>query len=91
MLQMMRMIDMVVAVIRLHPCEDIVRGDVELCHIGRGIFSPTLPRIESIRGLVDLEFTEMPEKDMIRDNEFGPFRDFNLGGQGEERVVGAGD
>jgi len=81
MLQMMRMIEWVVSMTGLCHCEDVVRGVVELCYIWRVIFSLTMPRIESIHGLVDLDFIEMPWQDMIHDGEFIPFKDFILGVQ----------
>jgi hypothetical protein len=56
-----------------------VRGVVEPCSIWRGRFSLTIPRIESIRGLVGFDITEMPWRDMIQDSEFSPFKDFSLG------------
>jgi hypothetical protein len=40
-----------------------------------------IPKIDSIRGLADFDFTEMHERDMIQDSEFSPFRDLNLGVQ----------
>jgi hypothetical protein len=42
-------------------------------------------RSSYIRGLVDFDFTKMPWRDMIQDNEFNPFKDFILGVQ-ERRV-----
>jgi hypothetical protein len=78
---MMRMIDRVVSVIGLCHCGDVVRGFFELCSIWRGRFSLTIPRIESIYGLVGFDFTEMPWRDMIQDSEFNHFRDFSLGVQ----------
>jgi hypothetical protein len=78
---MMRMIDRVMSVIGLRHCGDVVRGVVEICSIWRGRFSLMIPRIESIHGLEDFDFTEMLWRDMIQDSEFSPFRDFSLGVQ----------
>jgi hypothetical protein len=73
-LQMMRVINKVVTVIGLRHYGDVVRGVAEPCSIWRGIFSLTIPRIESIHGLVGFDVTEMPWQDMIHDSEFIPFR-----------------
>jgi hypothetical protein len=53
-------------VIGLRHCGDVVRGVVEICSIWRGRFSLMIPRIESIHGLEDFDFTEMPWRDMIQ-------------------------
>jgi hypothetical protein len=65
LLQIMRMIDRVMLVIGLRLCEDIVRGFVDICPIGRGRFSLTIPRIDSIHKLVEFDFVEMLWQDMI--------------------------
>jgi hypothetical protein len=76
---MMRMIDRVVSVIGLRHCRDVVRGVVEIFSILRDRFSLTIPKVDSIHGLVDFEFTNNPGRDTIKDSEFKPFRDFSLG------------
>ena len=38
-----------------------------------------IPNIESIRRLVDYDFTKMPGRDMIQDSEPHPFMDLSLG------------
>ena len=77
---MMMVINGVMSVIGMCHCGDVV-GVVEPCSIWKGVFSLTIPRIESIRRLVDFDFTEMLWRDMIQDSEFIPFRDFSLGVQ----------
>jgi hypothetical protein len=58
---------------------DIVRAVVEPCSIWRCIIFLMIPRIESIYRLEDLDFTDIPRRDMIQDSEF------NLGFQ-ERRI-----
>jgi hypothetical protein len=79
LLQMMRLINKVMSRIGVCHCRDIVRGVVELCSIWRGRFSLTILRIHPIRGLAEFDFTEMPGRDMIQDNEHCPLMDLNLG------------
>jgi hypothetical protein len=81
LLQMMRVMDRVVSVIGLHHFGDVVRGVVEPFSVWRGRFSLTIPRIESIYGLVGFDIINMPWQDMIQDSEFNPLKDFSLGVQ----------
>ena len=54
---MTKMFDMIVSMIGLCHYGDVVRGIVELCYIWRRRFSLTLPKIESVPGLADFDFT----------------------------------
>jgi hypothetical protein len=55
------------------------------------MFSLMIPKIESIRGLEDFEFTKMLWRDMIQDSEFSPFRYFILGVQERRAQFEHGD
>jgi hypothetical protein len=57
---MMRVINRVMSVIGMHHFGDVVRGVVEPCSIWKDRFSLTIPRIESICGLVGFDITKMP-------------------------------
>jgi hypothetical protein len=65
------MTDRVEAMIGLYRCGDVMRGVVGHGSIWRGRFSLTIPRIESIHGLIDFDFTEMLWRDMIHDRGLG--------------------
>ena len=52
--------DIVEAMIGLHCCGDVVGGVVEFFSIWRGRFSLTIPRINSVCGLVGFHITEIP-------------------------------
>jgi hypothetical protein len=56
----LQMIITVVTMIFLHHCGDIVRGVVDPCSICQGIFSLTIPRIDSVYGLVGFNINEIP-------------------------------
>jgi hypothetical protein len=59
LLHMMMTIDRLMSMIDLCHCGDIVRGFVELRSIWKDRFSRTIPRIESICGLANFDFTTM--------------------------------
>jgi hypothetical protein len=57
---MMMIIDKVMSVIDMNHCGDVLRGFIDIVSIWWGIFSLVIPMIDSIRGLEDFEFTDMP-------------------------------
>jgi hypothetical protein len=58
--QMMWVINKVVVRIGMLRCRDVMRGFAKNFSIWRGIFSLTIPDIESVRGLVGFYVTKMP-------------------------------
>jgi hypothetical protein len=79
LLQILIMINRVVAVIGLFHFWNVMRGDAETYSIWWGKFIFPIPRIDSGSGFVDFDFIEMPLHCMLHGSGLNSFRNFSFG------------